>query len=156
MSDLFQPNRPDGRSSWRVIYDLFDALKPGDEISYETLMSELGTDTMHEVYGAASRAKRELWKSGRSVHSVRGTGYRMLEPGDFMPQASAYRNRSRRQLGNAIEVSYAAPIALLSTVERDRVQALQMGMMLAARALDQHTAKLRDHEERIRRLEGDG
>lgn len=155
MGDLFKTSRADGRSDWRVVYDLFVQMQPGDTIESAKLLSALETEDRSRMYRAVQRANRELWaKDDRSVDSVKGVGYRMLQPGEHVSQAMAYRRRSRRQLGNAVAVSQATDLASMEDSDRQEAIRVRGALMVLAQAMDETQARVRDHEARIRALEG--
>ncbi len=155
MGDLFRPSRPDGRSDWRVVYDIFREMSPTDTVESGKLLAALGTDDRSRMYRAVQRANRELWaKDERSMESVKGVGYRMLRAGEHVSQAMAYRRKSRRQLGNAVQVARAADLTALPDDERRDVVRVQAALVVLANAMDQTMAKVADHELRLRALEG--
>lgn len=155
MSDLFKASREDGRSDWRVVYDLFTAMEVGEQIPHETLLTALGTDDRARMYRAVARANRELWaRATRSVDSVKGYGYRILRPSEHAGQAMVYKRKSRRQLSNAIAVANATDDSSLDPVQRNEAFLVRRSLMVLAQAMDRTVEKLADHEERIARLEG--
>lgn len=153
MSDLFQPQRADGKSDWRVVHEIFVALKPGEVVSLQTILDALETTDRSRMYRAVQRAKQELWESQQSIDSIKGVGYQLLQASEFEKQSLSYKRRSRRQLGKAIRVANATPLAELDSPDRVRMIHFQSAMVALGRAMDQTMAQVADHEERIRRLE---
>lgn len=155
MGDMFKTSRKDGRSDWRVVYDLFVQMQPGDTIESAKLLAALETEDRSRMYRAVQRANRELWaKDYRSVDSVKGVGYRMLRPVEHVTQAMAYRRRSRRQLGNAVASSRATDLVGMEDDDRREAIRVRGALMVLAQAMDETQARVRDHEARIRALEG--
>lgn len=154
MTGLFQPNRPDGRSDWRVVYDIVSPMAHGETVSHQRLLQELDTDDTGRLYRAVARTKRELWRQDqKSIGNVRGAGYRVLKTEEMSTQALMYKKKSRRQIGNAVSVSNATDILNLSGADRENALRLRGALLTMANAMDQTIKKVADHEERIARLE---
>lgn len=155
MGDLFEPTRSDGRSQWRVVFDLFDSMQPGEQVETEAILTALGITDRTIMYRAIGRAKRELWASReKSVDSIKGYGYRVLHADEMTKQALAYKRRSRRQLNNAVAVASATNVTALNGEALNEALQTRRALMVLAHAMDRTIAKVNDHEQRIARLEG--
>src|SRR5215207_416140 len=99
MSDLFSPRRDDGRAEWRVIYDWIVKLPYGDQITYEALEQLLETADRARVHRAVARCNRVLAREAvpRILGNVRDVGYRVLQPGEYAPQALNIQSQARRR-----------------------------------------------------------
>lgn len=151
---LFQPSRADGRSDWRVVFDVLEKLAFGEEVSHDDLMAELGTDDRGRLYRAVNRANRELWKTrDRSVGVVKGHGYRMLHPQEMEPLANGYRKQARRKMSSAVAVIDATDLNHLDDQQREWIVKVQAGLHLLARAMDSHAARLAKHDDLINKLQ---
>jgi len=153
MSGLFSAKREDGRAEWRVVFDYVEKLDFGTQITFEELMRELGTDEKPRVYQAVGAAKRKLWqKSLRSLDVVRGVGYRILRPEEHEIQATGYQRKGRRQIGNSVAVMQATDIRNMEEAARNWVLQVTAGMVLMARAIDDHRSRLAKHDDLIAEL----
>jgi hypothetical protein len=151
---LFQPSRADGRSDWRVIFDLVEHLKPGEEVGHDVLLAELETTDRSRLYRAVQRANRELWSTrSRSLGVVKGVGYRMLRAEEHEAQANSYQRQARRRISNAVAVVEATDLSQLSADQREWMVKVQSGIHLLAQAMDSHARQLATHDEMIRRLQ---
>lgn len=153
---LFQSKREDGRAEWRVVFDLVDALQPGEVITHEILLDALETDDRAKVYRAVQRAMRELWSSrSRSLGVVKGVGYRVLRAEEHELQANGYRRQARRRQGNAVAVIDATDLSALTSTQREWMIKVQAGMHLIARAMDSHAKQLARHDDLIASLQSE-
>lgn len=151
---LFQPSRPDGRSDWRVVFDLVESMSPDEEISHEKLMAELDTDEMQRLYRAVNRANKELWKTrDRSLAVVKGAGYRMLRAEEMEVLANGYRRQARRKMSNAVAVIDATDMNQLNDQQREWIAKVQSGLHMLARAMDTHSRRLAKHDDMIQNLQ---
>jgi hypothetical protein len=159
---LFQPSRPDGRSDWRVIFDLVADLDYGQEVTHKQLLDELETDDRGRLYRAVGRANRELWKTReKALAVVRGQGYRILRPSEHERLAEAYKRQARTRMGNAVAVMQGTNLSMLDAAAREWAVQVTSGMVLLARVMDEHAAKLARHEQlldelraKVERIEG--
>ena len=150
---LFQSSRPDGRSDWRVVFDRVADLDYGHEVSHKELLGDLGTDDHSRLYRAVARANRELWKTReKALGVVRGKGYRVLHPSENERLAEAYKQQASRRMGNAVAVMQATNLSMLNDREREWAVQVTSGLMLLARVMDEHAAKLAKHEQLIEEL----
>ncbi len=162
MSALFSAKREDGRAEWRVIFDYVAPLEHGTQVTFEELEKLLDADRTR-VYQAVSAANRRLWKTAqRSLGVVRGVGYRLLKPEEHELQATNYQRTAKRRLGNAVAVMQATDVSKLEEKQRNWVLQVTAGMVLMARAIDEHATRLAKHDDliaalsrRIDKLEGD-
>lgn len=151
---LFQSSREDGRSDWRVVFDLVEKLQFGEEIEHATLLTELDTKDRNRMYRAVGRANRELWATrSRSLAVVKGHGYKMLRAEENEILANSYRKQARRKMGSAVAVMDATDLAELNDRQREWAVKVQGGLRMLAAAMDEHAAKLTRHEELINSLQ---
>lgn len=161
-SGLFQPSRPDGRSDWRVVFDRVADLDYGQEVTHQQLLDELESDDRNRLYRAVARANRELWSTReKSLAVVRGKGYRILHPLEHERLSESYKRQARKRMGNAVAVMQATNLSALSAQEREWAVQVTTGLMMLARVMDEHAAKLARHDqlldelrEKIERIEG--
>lgn len=95
--------QPEGdRSRWVVIYDLLQAAKVGDVITYEQIADALGLDATadrHRIQVAMRRAAMEHEKvDKRAVDAVVNQGYRIVEAPEHLVLAKRHQRRSTTQL----------------------------------------------------------
>jgi hypothetical protein len=152
-SGLFQASRPDGRADWRVVFDRVADLDYGQEVSHEQLLDELGIDDRNRLYRAVARANRELWKTReKALAVVRGKGYRILHPSENERLAEAYKQQARKRMGNAVAVMQATNLSVLNAQEREWAVQVTSGLMMLARVMDEHAAKLARHDQLLEEL----
>ena len=152
-SGLFQPSRPDGRSDWRVVFDQVADLDYGAEVTHEELLAELESDDRGRMYRAVARANRELWKTReKSLAVVRGKGDRILHPSEHERLAEGYKQQARKRMSNAVAVMQGTNLSVLSPQEREWAVQVTSGLMMLARVMDEHAAKLARHEELLTEL----
>lgn len=152
-SGLFQPSRPDGRSDWRVVFDRVANLDYGAEVTHDELLAELETDDRGRMYRAVARTNRELWKTReKSLAVVRGKGYRILHPSEHERLAEGYKQQARKRMGNAVAVMQGTNLSILTPQEREWAVQVTSGLMMLARIMDEHAAKLARHEELLSEL----
>jgi hypothetical protein len=150
---LFQASRPDGRADWRVVFDQVADLDYGQEITHKQLLDELETEDRNRLYRAVARANRELWKTReKALAVVRGKGYRVLHPSENERLAEAYKQQARKRMGNAVAVMQATNLSVLTSQEREWAVQVTSGLMLLARVMDEHAAKLAKHDQLLEEL----
>jgi hypothetical protein len=97
------PFEPIGEQArWRVIYEALKDVPVGETITYERLGTVLDLDPKDDrsvIQQAMHRAAYELETQDKhAVDSVRGIGYRVVEPVEHMGLAVRQQKRSRRAL----------------------------------------------------------
>lgn len=103
-----------------ALYAALHAAPYGEVFPYEALTEILGVPVQrvrHVVFTVTRRLERE---AARTLENIRGHGYRIAEPHDHVELSSRRHQRSRRQLGHALRILQATPIALLTPEERRR------------------------------------
>jgi hypothetical protein len=154
MTGLFQSRREDGRADWRVAYDLIKTRQRGETITLEELAKELDTEDRGRISRAVIAARKRLWKHDQmSVDSVRGEGYRILQPNEHTDQALEIKMKASRQLDNSVMASQSTDLLALSQEERETAINVRGALMALADAVTKTALKVQDHEARIRRLE---
>jgi len=150
----FQPKRADGRAEWRVIFDFFAQLQPGETVKDETLLTALDTDDMFKLRRLAVKARRRLWEEcRRSVVNVRGEGYRMLYATEHEGQALTYHKLASRRMNDSVAVAKATNLDELSDAQRDWMVKVQIGLSAMAYAVDEHQRRLGMHDDLITNLQ---
>lgn len=151
---IFKPSRPDGRSDWRVVFELVEDLPPDSVVTLKQLREELGTENNSRVYRAVARANKELWGTRqKSMASVKGVGYRILKAKEMERLANSFRNQSRRKMSNAVAVIDATNLAELNDSERAWHTKVQAGLHILAAAMDAHEEKINTHAKLLEHLE---
>jgi len=140
---LFQARREDGRAEWKVIFDHVLQLGYGDELSYGTIAGLLGTDDRQRAYRAVRECNRHLRgedsQVARYLGSARGSGYRVLHPGDYSHAALAQRDSAARRITSAVDIMRSAPLDDMTPAQRHWA--------------NQVTLHLVDHEVRLMGIE---
>ena len=120
MTDLFSPRREDGRAEWRVVYDHAIDLPYGSDVSHDELGKLLETEDRDRAYRAVRRCNQQFTRENkpRILGNVRGTGYRVLQPGEYAPAALAYQVQARRKMTNAVDLMRTAPLTDMSPAQQ--------------------------------------
>jgi hypothetical protein len=157
VSGLFTAKRPDGKSEWRVVYELAVLLSPGDVLLHEQIRTALDIPDesgMERVYKAASRAAKELRRHNqRSLESVPGLGYRMLLANEHELQSRRYQRSSRRRMQTSLEVVKATNTEELTPAERQKTMALQMVLQGMCQVISDLDVRQRRTEAALSRIE---
>lgn len=104
----FRITREDGRSNAQVIIDLVEGAEPGTVYTYDELGEALGAGTARvygrsDVCGAVLQANdRLLREQCRSLHNVRGVGYRLAPAVDHRRLALVRKSRADTQLKKGV------------------------------------------------------
>lgn len=151
---LFRASRPDGRSDWRVVFDLIDGRDPGYEIEHATILEALGTDNRSRMYRAVQRANRELWATrNRSLAVVKGVGYRVLRAEEHLPLANNYRRQARKRMTNAVSVMEATDLDALGPEARKFAVEVTGAFRAMTEALGAVAARVAHHDDLIRSVQ---
>src|SRR5262249_23468464 len=121
MTDLFSPRRADGRAEWRVVYDATVNLPYGTDVPFKLLAGLLDDDDRDRMYRAVRRANKQFVTDThpRILGTVRGTGYRTLQPAEYAPHAMAYQVQARRKMTTAVDLMRTAPLNDMTPGQRD-------------------------------------
>jgi hypothetical protein len=151
---MFDAKRADGRAQWRVVADLAKARTPGDLITYIELGELLETEDRKRLYQVVAAANRRLWaKSQRSLAVMPRIGYRILKAEEHEIQATSYQVKARRRMDNAVSIMRATDLAALNPRQRDWTLQVTASLVLMARMIDDHDARLARHDDLIRELQ---
>jgi hypothetical protein len=151
---LFRASRPDGRSDWRVVFDLVDGRDPGYEVGHDAILEALGTDNRSRMYRAVQRANHELWKTrNRSLAVVKGVGYRVLHAEEHVPLANSYRRQARKRMTNAVSVMEATDLDALGPEARKFAVEVTGAFRAMTEALGAVAARVARHDDLIRSVQ---
>lgn len=107
-TDTFKITREDGRSNAQVIIDLVEGAEPGTLYRYDELGEALSAGTSRvygrsDICGAVGQANdRLLREQCRSLHNVRGVGYRLALAVDHRRLALVRKSRADTQLKKGV------------------------------------------------------
>lgn len=155
MADLFSPRREDGRAEWRVVYDHAVNLPYGTDVSFEQLGELLGAEDRGRAHRAVRRCNKEFVTEGkpRVLGNVRGVGYRVLQPADYMPAALNIQEQARRKMTSAVDLMRAAPVTDMSAGQRHWAHQVTMVLMDNELRLRSQEQWRKDAERRLAQLE---
>lgn len=150
------PFEPKGDvAEWRVVYDRLKELRPGDTITTEDLEELLGRP-LGQNRSPVYRATRELeTNNSRTIATVRGTGYRIVEPSEHLGLGLSHSSRARRQLRRGLQRSESADRRGLTPTVAARLEAFEATTSRLVEFLG-HMSKTVDQQgEEIRDLKKD-
>lgn len=155
MTDLFSPRREDGRAEWRVVYDYALKLDYGADVTFDDLAEMLDSKDRARAHRAVRRCNQQFTREGKArvLGNVRGSGYRVLKPADYMPAAVAYQNQARRKMTTAVDLMRTAPMNDMTPAQREwahKVTLVLMDNELRLRTQEQWQASA---EQRLAELE---
>ena len=149
--------RPDGRSNAQVISDFVKDDEPGTLYSFSELAGILGEGT-ERSYGQADvrqivpkACSRLLADHQRTLHSVRGRGYRLAPASSHNGLALDRKQRADKQLRRGLHI--------LNNVRWDEMDANQRaaheGTLLIMSAIHANQASLNRRMSKIEKIIGD-
>ena len=155
MTDLFSPKRADGRAEWRVVYDAITKLNYGDQITFDQLEKLIDTRDRNRIHRAVGRCNQVLTREGvpKVLGNIRGTGYRVLEPGDYAPQALNHQKQARRRMSNAVDLMRTAPLNDMTPGQRHWAHQVTMVLIDNELRLKNQENWRKNAETRLRELE---
>lgn len=155
MTDLFSPRRADGRAEWRVIYDEILKHPYGYAMSFDELGHLLDTDDRARIHRAVGRCNKVLARESvpKILGNVRGTGYRILQPGEYTPQALHIQSKARRQMSNAVDLMKAAPLDDMTPTQKHWAHQVTMVLVDNELRLRSQEQWRNDAENRLQQLE---
>ena len=155
MTDLFSPRRPDGRAEWRVVYDATVNLPYGTDVPFKLIADLLETEERARAHRAVGRCNRQFIHEGlaRVLGSVRGVGYRVLQPADYAPVALGYMKGARRKMTTAVDLMRTAPLNDMTASQRDWAHKVTMILVDNELRLRSHEQWKNDAEKRLAELE---
>ena len=153
--DLFSPQRPDGRSEWRVIYDQALKLDYGADLTFERIAGLLESDDKARAHRAVRRCNQQLARDGRPrvLGNVRKLGYRVLRPADYAPAALALQTKARRNMTSAVDLMRTAPINDMTPAQQDWAHRVTMVLVDNELRLTTQEAWRHEAEKRLAELE---
>lgn len=140
----FEITRQDGRSNQQVVIDLVKDAKPGQVFTYQQIQDALGsgTATTYSVHDAQSIVRASSSRlerlHRRTLHNVRGTGYRMAMPSEHLALAQGRESRAAKQMRRGLSILKGVRLEELTPAER----ALHEGHTLIAAAMYQNMTTL--------------
>ena len=153
MSD-FKPNRADGRSDARVLIEAVGDAEAGTVFTHDELIGALSVGTDRQIdrttLSAAVRCANDrlLKEKKRTLHAVRGVGYRLAAASDHLGLALNRRSRADRQL----EAGYRT----LQHVRWDEMdanaKAAHEGQLIVMGAIWQAVTALDKRQQRLERI----
>ena len=155
MADLFSPRRADGRSEWRVVYDFVVDLPYGTDVKFETIAEQLDSDDRSRAHRAVRRCNQEFTQQGkpRVLGSVRGVGYRVMQPADYVPAALSIQKQARRKMTSAVDLMRTAPLNDMEPAQRDWAHKVTMVMIDNELRLRSQEQWQQEADQRLRELE---
>lgn len=155
MTDLFSPKRADGRPEWRVIYDEIMQRDYGSTLTHKEIQTLLDTNDRNRVHRAVGHCNRVLTRENvpRVLGNIRGEGYRILQPGDYAPQALALQKQARRRMTNAVDLMQTAPLNDMTPTQRHWAHQVTMVLVDNELRLRNQEQWRRDAESRLKELE---
>ena len=155
MTDLFSPNRPDGRAEWRVVYDHAEKLPYGTDVTFDDIAKLLDTDDRGRAHRAVRRCNKQFVRANkpRILGNVRGHGYRVLQPSEYAPAALAYQTQARRKMTSAVDIMRTAPLDDMSAGARDWAHKVTMVLIDNELRLRSQEQWQKSAEQRLTELE---
>jgi hypothetical protein len=155
MTDLFSAKRPDGRAEWRVVYDEILKHPYGHAMSFEELGQLLDTDDRNRIHRAVGRCNRVLARESvpKILGNVRGTGYRILQPGEYTGQALNIQSQARRKMTGAVDLMRAAPLDDMTPAQKQWAHQVTMVLVDNELRLRSQEQWRNDAENRLQQLE---
>lgn len=143
------------RAEWVLVYEALTKLGVGDTLPFEDLDALLGRDFRNDrnpIY----RATKELEVNDkRTVDSVRGVGYRIVEAREHEGLARRHHKRSRRQLTKAVAKAASADRAALTVEERKRIDGMELSLRQHAQMIRRLSERDEQREQQIKTLRRD-
>ncbi len=159
MAVPFTPRRADGRAEWRVVYDLAKDLPYGRELTYTDIATALGAEntvnTRNRIHRAVKRCNDQFIAENRPrvLGSIRGVGYKILEPAEYTSTAIALRKRAAKTITSASDLMRTAPLDDMTPAQRDWAHKVTMVMMDFENRFRSSDERHADAEQRLRDLE---
>ncbi len=142
-------------AEWRIVYDALAKLGVGDTLDFDQLDELLGRD-FRDDRGPIYRAMKELEANDkRTVDSVRGVGYRVVEAREHEGLARRHHKRSRRQLGKAVAKAASADRSAMTAEERKRIDGMEMSLRQHAQMIRRLSERDEQREQQIKTLRRD-
>lgn len=124
------------KSQWEYAYSLFEDAKPGDIISYDSLGSILRFDSVKErtkIQQAVAQAAKKLLVTRKiALESVRGTGYRVVNPNEHVRLSRKQQSKAFKAISKGTAV--VTNVDMTSLTENEKKLALNTGQALAFQA----------------------
>jgi hypothetical protein len=144
------------QSQWKTIYDNLSKMEVGDIVTHGELAAMLPGVPRASVRPALYRAVREMQViRSRTLASVRGVGYRMVDANEHEFLAKGRRKSARRQLRKAQQVAAAADRSRLTPDERKRIDELEHHLARQADMLKRIDERQEKTEQRVAFTEKD-
>lgn len=153
------------RARWRTIYDLFREADFGDSITFEQMGEALGLDgsaNRHVLQVASRRAGLELERvDRRAVDSVRGVGYRVVQPAEILGLGHRRNRKAGKQIERGATTTNAVDLNAVDGPTRAALETLARGFAVQAEVNRRLVARQEQHDDligmlmrRVDRLEG--
>lgn len=135
MKNARKPFEPLGvKARWELLYEVLQRKSPGDVVSFAEMSDALNLDATldrHKIMGAFPRAARELLEQDlRALDSVRGVGYRVVEPREHLGLAAKHRKRADRSLVRGYDKVTHVDVSKLDPNTRAAFEAVGRGFEL--------------------------
>ena len=147
---MTRPFQPKGdRALWEEVFLLAQDAEPGTVLTFDDLSAVLGYDVSAQGSSRTPilRASDRLLESRNKVlTSVRGVGYRVVEPSEQEGLARGRQRRARRQIAKGVSLVVNVDRNALTIEQRASVDAL-------CQVLTAQNAMLRRHDRRIGTVE---
>ena len=108
----------------------------GDVLTHQEISAIIGEENGSQKYNSIiQQAKKLLLKNHRAIESVRGQGYRMVEPGGFVDLSLSHYKKGFNEMQKGTDTLRSAPVNDMTDEERtvyrrvnDRAVILQAAM----------------------------
>ena len=150
-NERFKKSRQDGRSDADVIIDMVKTLEPGTVIPFEQFITELSKDTARNfdipaVRGVVCHSNTRLQKAiNRTLHSIRGVGYRVAKADDHAIISARFKLGGDRKYKKGYEVLKHVEWGELSAAAR----AAHENQMIIMGALYQNQKAMNERMDRF-------
>ena len=109
------------KKKWEVLYETIQHLNYGDVISHNEISRVIKEPYNSNKYcSIVNRAKKELLKVGKQIESVRGQGYRILNPDDYIDNGAKKFKQGFNRIKKGTEMLQYAPVNKMTDEGRSR------------------------------------
>jgi len=107
------------KKQWELLYEYVMEVEYGDTILHQDISYIIGESYGTPKYHAIiSRTKKALLTQGQFIESVKGVGYRVIEPDNYSEKSVATFRQGFSRLKKASDLLTYAPIANMSNEGR--------------------------------------
>lgn len=117
---IIKTKKENKKQIWEVMLEEFNQFTYGDTITHNRLERITGVSRNSGYYRSAiAKVKKIMQAQSKMIASVRGEGYRIVEPNEYVYHSASKVSSSCRKMKQALDIQLSAPVDKMTDADRN-------------------------------------